>query len=91
MIVSALVMSNEKLIESLVEIDISPGTDVTGPFVKREEARTRKLWSPVLSGWNSLRCGAVEDAPPCGIHCWAGHISASVRAAECNTATFWRI
>ena len=91
MIVSALVMSDEKSIESLVEIEISPGTGVTGPLFKREEVRTRKLWSPVLSSWNSLHCGAVEDAPPCGIHCWAGHISVSVRPAECNTVTLWRI
>ena len=77
MIGSALVMIDEKLIESLVEIEISPGTDVTGPLVKREEARTRKLWSLVLSDWNSSCCGAVEEAPPRGIHCWAGHIFAS--------------
>ena len=53
MIESALVMSDEKSIESLVGIGISPGTDVTGPVVNREEARTRKLWSLVLSTWNS--------------------------------------
>ena len=91
MIVSGLAMSSEKSIESLVEIEISPGTDVTGPLVKSEEARTWKLWSPVLSCWNSSRCGAVDEAPPRGTHCWAGHISASVRAAECNTANFWRV
>ena len=87
MIESALVISDEKSIELLVEIGISPGTDVTALLVKREEARTRKFWSLVLSTWNFSCFGAVVDAPPRGIHCWAGHISVSVRAAECNTAT----
>ena len=91
MIVSGLVLSDEKSTDLLVEIEISPRTGVMGPAVKREEARTRKLWSPVISCWNSSHCGAVEEAPPHGIHCWAGHISASVRAAECNTANLWRI
>ena len=33
-------MSDEKSKESLVEIKISPGTDVMGPVVNKEEART---------------------------------------------------
>ena len=40
MIVSAFVMSDEKSIESLVEIEISPGTGVTGPGVRKEAGRT---------------------------------------------------
>ena len=45
---SALVRSNDKLKESLVEIEISPGTDFTGLVDNEEESKTRKSWSWLL-------------------------------------------
>ena len=47
---SALVRSDDKLKESLVEIEISPGTDVTGLVVNEKNPRPERVgpWSRLL-------------------------------------------